>query len=89
MKKSLRKPINWQDFESLCKMLWGEIWEISDKIKKNGRLGQAQAGVDVYGVPKNKIRYSGIQCKGKDDYAEAKLKLIRKIKQVKNEKQIN
>lgn len=73
MKKSLRKPINWQDFESLCKMLWGEIWKISEKIKKNGRLGQPQAGVDVYGVPKDKTQYSGIQCKGKDDYAEATL----------------
>ena len=22
----LQKPDNWQDFESLCKKLWGEIW---------------------------------------------------------------
>jgi len=71
MKKTIRKPENWQDFESLCKMLWGEIWAIPDKIKKNGRLGQSQFGVDVYGVPKGKINYSGIQCKGKDDYSNA------------------
>jgi len=71
MKKSIRKPLIWQDFESLCKILWGEIWGISDKIKKNGRLGQPQAGVDVYGVPKGKIKYSAIQCKGKDDYSDA------------------
>ena len=74
MKKSIRKPLNWQDFESLCKILWGEIWGIPDKIKKNGRLGQPQSGADVYGVPKDKIQYSAIQCKGKDDYSEAKLK---------------
>jgi len=73
MKKSIRKPLNWQDFESLCKMLWGEIWCIPDKIKKNGRLGQSQSGVDVYGVPKDKIQYSGIQCKGKDDYSNSYL----------------
>lgn len=73
MKKSIRKPENWQDFESLCKMLWGEIWDIPDKIKKNGRLGQPQLGVDVYGVPKGKTNYSGIQCKGKDDYTSATL----------------
>lgn len=73
MKKSIRKPENWQDFESLCKMLWGEIWGISDKIKKNGRLGQPQLGVDVYGVPKGKTNYSGIQCKGKDNYTNATL----------------
>lgn len=73
MKKTIRKPENWQDFESLCKKLWGEIWEIPMKIKKNGRNGQPQAGVDVYGVPKDEVNYWGIQCKGKDEYANAKL----------------
>lgn len=73
MKKTIRKPENWQDFESLCKKLWGEIWEISSKIKKNGRLGQPQAGVDVYGKPKGETNYWGIQCKGKDDYTNSKL----------------
>jgi hypothetical protein len=73
MKKTIAKPVNWQDFEFLCKILWGEIWEISDKIKKNGRLGQPQAGIDIYGVPKGKTNYYGIQCKGKDDYADAKI----------------
>ncbi|PTX61911.1 Mrr restriction endonuclease-like protein [Kordia periserrulae] len=73
MKKTIGKPENWQDFESLCKKLWGEIWEIPNKIKKNGRLGQNQAGVDVYGIPKGENRYWGIQAKGKDDYSSAKL----------------
>lgn len=73
MEKGLRKPTNWQDFESLCKKLWGEIWEIPNKIKKNGRLGQNQSGIDVYGIPKNETEYWGIQCKGKDDYTHAKL----------------
>ncbi|MES2380631.1 MAG: hypothetical protein V4538_06305 [Bacteroidota bacterium] len=35
--KLLRRPANWQDFESLCKMLWGELWKCPDEIKKNGR----------------------------------------------------
>jgi hypothetical protein len=73
MKKSIRKPENWQDFETLCKKLWGEIWQISSKIKKNGRLGQSQSGVDIYGIPKGETNYWGIQCKGKDDYTNAKL----------------
>ncbi|MEQ8420543.1 MAG: hypothetical protein RIB64_11095 [Arenibacter algicola] len=73
MKKTIGKPENWQDFESLCKKLWGEIWEIPNKIKKNGRLGQEQAGVDVYGKPKGENQYWGIQAKGKDDYTNAKL----------------
>lgn len=72
MKKSIRKPENWQDFESLCKKLWGEIWECHE-IKKNGRSGQNQQGVDVYGIPKNESEYHGIQCKGKDDYTNSQL----------------
>lgn len=72
MKKQLRKPENWQDFESLCKTLWGEIWECKE-IKKNGRYGQGQQGVDVYGIPIGENQYYGIQCKGKDDYIKSKL----------------
>lgn len=73
MKKQLRKPENWQDFESLCKKLWGEIWQVPAKIKKNGRLGQPQSGVDVYAIPKGAQGYWGIQCKGKDEYVHAKI----------------
>lgn len=72
-KKSIQKPENWQDFETLCKKLWGEIFEIPHEIKKNGRSGQAQHGVDVYGIPKGETKYVGIQCKGKDNYTDAKL----------------
>mgnify|MGYP005864141417 CR=1 FL=1 len=87
MKKTIGKPENWQDFESLCKKLWGEVWGIPNKIKKNGRLGQEQAGVDVYGIPKNAINYWGIQAKGKDDYTNAKLtkkEIITEIEKAKN-----
>jgi hypothetical protein len=73
MKKTIQKPQHWPDFEDLCKQLWGEIWCIPMKIKKNGRNGQPQAGVDVYGIPKGEENYWGIQCKGKDDYTNAKL----------------
>ncbi|HEX4372081.1 MAG TPA: hypothetical protein VHZ50_02140, partial [Puia sp.] len=72
MKKKIQRPENWQDFESLCKMLWGEIWECSE-IQKNGRSGQSQNGVDVCGIPKNENGYFGIQCKGKDDFSNANL----------------
>lgn len=60
--KTLRKPSNWQDFETLCKKLWGEIWNCKE-IKKNGRLGQKQDGVDIYGIPEGEKQYYGIQCK--------------------------
>lgn len=86
MKKTLGKPENWQDFESLCKKLWGEIWEIPNKIKKNGRLGQEQAGVDVYGKPKGENQYWGIQAKGKDDYTDAKLTESEIIKEIEKAK---
>ena len=72
MKKNIRKPENWQDFESLCKKLWGEIWECAE-IKKNGRSGQNQYGVDIYGIPKFDTEYYGIQCKGKDEYSNSNL----------------
>jgi len=73
MEKNLRKPKNWQDFESLCKKLWGEIWDCSNNIKKNGRSGQDQDGVDIYAVPKGEKEYFGIQCKCKDENLNSKL----------------
>jgi len=74
MKQQLRKPENWQDFETLCKKLWGEIWHCPE-IKKNGRVGQTQHGVDVFGIPQGESSYFGIQCKGKDDYINAQLSI--------------
>src|SRR5436305_12363210 len=65
--KTLRRPSNWQDFESLCKKLWGEIWNCPE-IQKNGRLGQEQSGVDIFGIPFYEKEYYGIQCKGKNEY---------------------
>ncbi len=69
----IRPPENWQDFELLCKKLWGEIWNCSDTIKLNGRSGQNQCGVDIYGTPNGGVEYYGIQCKGKDNYTHAQL----------------
>lgn len=71
--QQLRKPSNWQDFELLCKKLWGEIWKCEDTIQRNGRQGQKQNGVDVYGMPQGITSYYGIQCKGKDEYTHAQL----------------
>lgn len=69
----LKKPSNWQDFEKLSKLLWGEVWGCPDTIKRNGRQGQAQNGVDVYAYIEDKNCYYGIQCKGKDDYTNVQL----------------
>lgn len=69
----LKKPSNWQDFEKLCKLLWGEIWSCEDSIKRHGRQGQNQHGVDVFSYVEKYGGYCGIQCKGKDDYTNAQL----------------
>jgi len=70
--KKMAKPENWQDFESLCKKLWWEIWKC-DEISKNWRQWQKQMWVDVYWIPKWKKEYFWIQCKWKDDYIWGKL----------------
>ncbi|MDY0210608.1 MAG: hypothetical protein RBQ91_04285 [Acholeplasma sp.] len=72
MNKTMAKPINWQDFEDLCKKIWRYEYNCQD-IKKNGRQGQSQNGVDVYGYFEEIKGYFGIQCKGKDDYTNAVL----------------
>lgn len=69
----IHKPANWQDFETLCMKLWGRIWDCADTIKKNGRAGQKQYGVDILGKKKGENLFSAIQCKGKDDYTNSKL----------------
>lgn len=69
----IEKPKYWQVFESLCKELWGSFWECADTIKKNGRPGQNQHGIDILGIKKGEKLYSGIQCKCKDQNANAKL----------------
>jgi WD40 repeat protein len=60
-------PSNWQDFESLCCDLWKAIWKDPNTIK-NGRQGQQQKGVDVYGQPNQLSSWAGLQCKGKDNF---------------------
>jgi hypothetical protein len=82
---SLRRPNNWQDFETLCKKLWGEIWNCPE-IKKNGRAGQTQHGVDVYGIPFGEDKYYGIQCKGKDEYTNKQFSEDEIRKEIKNAK---
>ncbi|WP_335957225.1 hypothetical protein [Acinetobacter bereziniae] len=55
-------PSYWQDFEKLtldyAKLVWSD-----DYACRNGRQGQLQAGVDVYGYNYNKKEHTGIQCK--------------------------
>lgn len=63
--KQIAPPADWTTFESLCHALFKLVWD-DPTAQKNGRLGQAQCGVDVFGLPTNRVRYWGVQCKGKN-----------------------
>lgn len=65
-------PSNWQDFESLCCDLWRSIWKDSN-TQKNGRQGQSQHGVDIYGRPNQRDSWAGVQCKGINNYSDKSL----------------
>ncbi len=67
-------PRSWDAFEDLCHDLWRRVWN-DPNTQKNGRRGQAQCGVDVYGRPGSGENYEGVQCKGKDRGFGSKLTL--------------
>ncbi|KRB95802.1 hypothetical protein ASE11_18585 [Hydrogenophaga sp. Root209] len=57
----LPKPANWQDFETIVVDAYSQRWK-STTLQKNGRSGQKQHGVDIYGHD-DIGRPIGIQCK--------------------------
>lgn len=64
--KQIAPPKEWGTFEDLCHALFKRLWQ-DPLAQKNGRRGQAQHGVDVFGSPNGDCRaYQGVQCKGKD-----------------------
>ena len=65
-------PKDWQDFERLCRDLYSERWgDITAQI--NGRNGQGQCGVDIYGTNSFSGEREGVQCKGRDGTYGARL----------------
>lgn len=72
MRINLQHPANWEDFENLCFHLWKSIWG-DHASHPNGRRGQRQNGVDIYGRPPLKDLYTGVQCKGKNGNYDKKL----------------
>ncbi len=60
---SLRKPKNWQDFEDNTRVLLACVLN-NPKTQQNGRSGQKQSGVDVYGY-RSADQLVGVQCKKK------------------------
>lgn len=63
---SIRPPKNWQDFERNSRILFECI--LKDlSVQNNGRPGQRQHGVDIFGRRNGEgDKWFGIQCKGKD-----------------------
>ena len=62
---NIHPPKNWQDFETLCLKLWGEIWKVPHEIEFNSDNSQGQHGVDIYAPIDGGLKYNGIQCKNK------------------------
>ncbi len=65
-------PANWQDFETLCRDLWRELWS-DPNAQRNGRQGQPQQGVDVFGRPGQGPDWAGVQCKLKSQITGSRL----------------
>lgn len=64
--KQICPPKEWGTFEDLCHALFKRVWH-DPLAQKNGRRGQAQHGVDIFGSLNGDRRsYLGVQCKGKD-----------------------
>jgi len=72
MRITLPYPSNWSDFQDLCFQLWKEMWG-DPNAHQNGRNGQSQNGVDIWGKKRFDREYTGIQCKGKNENYDSKL----------------
>jgi tetratricopeptide (TPR) repeat protein len=55
-------PEGWEEFQDICRDLWCRIWN-DPNTQQNGRKGQAQKGVDIFGSPNRDGSFEGVQCK--------------------------
>jgi len=71
-------PKSWDEFEDISADIIKKIWKC-DYITRNGRSGQQQDGVDIFGKPsKFNGGYCGVQCKNKKmTIAEIKEEIIK------------
>jgi hypothetical protein len=60
---NLPNPKDWNEFEEICADLFSNEWG-DRNATRNGRQGQRQNGVDIYGSPSTG-GLAGVQCKGK------------------------
>lgn len=57
-------PSSWEEFEVLCADLFRHVWK-DPGTQMNGRTGQPQHGVDVFGRPDGGPHYAGVQARKK------------------------
>lgn len=63
----LPKPQDWNEFEDIVWNIYRHKWQ-DPNAQRNGRQGQPQNGVDIFGQPKGLgDKYVGIQCKRLSD----------------------
>jgi hypothetical protein len=55
LSRAFPPPANWQDFERLCFDIYSRLWKTND-AQMHGRVGQPQAGVDVYGTDRTLLQ---------------------------------
>lgn len=80
--KQIAPPKEWGTFEDLCHALFKQVWR-DPFAQKNGRRGQAQSGVDVFGSPNgDRHSYRGVQCKGKDSNYGSKADWAEVLKEI-------
>jgi len=60
----LPKPKSWDEFEDIVADVIRRLWN-DPYATRNGRSGQSQHGVDIYGKPQHlgSTAYGGVQCK--------------------------
>jgi hypothetical protein len=81
---SLPKPKNWQDFENHTRVLFACVLNDPD-TQQNGRSGQKQHGVDVYGYRDRRINcLVGVQCKNKFETAVTEKELCIEVGKAKH-----
>lgn len=77
----LPKPDNWQDFEKNIAILFRRVLN-DPNTQANGRSGQDQHGVDVYGQREG-THWVGVQCKQKLDKAVTEVELRKEVSKAK------
>lgn len=82
----LPPPNSWKEFENLCFQLFKKEWN-DPFIQRNGREGEVQNGVDIFGNLDNLS--IGIQCKGKNIYPQANLTKSEILIEIEKAKKFN